>query len=71
MIAAKVEGDLVSIKELFSLSTDKKEKIQTEKQVIKEENIDDWFERWLNVVKEMLLSNFNNDKCKTYINALN
>ena len=71
MIAAKVEGDLVSIKELFSLSTDNKEKIQTEKQVIKEENIDDWFERWLNVVKEMLLSNFNNDKCKTYINALN
>ena len=73
MIGAKVEQDLVHIREMFSISTSKKEsnKLDGTKTVESTNGMQEYFERWLNVVKELIQSNFDNEKCKGYVAALN
>ena len=73
MIGAKVEQDLVHIREMFSISTSKKEsnKLDGPKTVESTNGMQEYFERWLNVVKELIQSNFDNEKCKGYVAALN
>lgn len=73
MIGAKVEQDLVHIREMFSISTSKKEsnKLDGPKTAESTKRMQEYFERWLNVVKELIQSNFDNEKCKGYVAALN
>ena len=61
------------IREIFSISTSKKDSKREEgtKKAESTNGMQEYFERWLNVVKELIQSNFDNEKCKGYVAALN
>ena len=57
MIGAKVEQDLITIREMFNIkgNAKKEAEISKEKQEqINASGMQEYFERWLNVVKELI-----------------